>query len=270
MANSLDSFNCRSTLTVDGKDYTYFSLTKAEQNGLKGISRLPYSMKVLLENLLRNEDGNSVKKADIEAIANWINDKGEAGYEIAYRPARVLMQDFTGVPAVVDLAAMRDAMVSLGGDPEKINPLVPVDLVIDHSVQVDSFALPEAFQINADIEFQRNQERYEFLRWGSKAFENFSVVPPERGICHQVNLEYLASVVTTLTVFVVIIVPLLGIAGIVVAQAIDISNSVTPWVQRQIGQPNELGRLLDRIPFMDALTPYRNQIVQKLGELDRN
>ena len=197
MANSLDSFNCRSTLTVDGKDYTYFSLTKAEQNGLKGISRLPYSMKVLLENLLRNEDGNSVKKADIEAIANWINDKGEAGYEIAYRPARVLMQDFTGVPAVVDLAAMRDAMVSLGGDPEKINPLVPVDLVIDHSVIVDEFGTPRAFAHNVEKEYERNGERYRFLKWGQQAFKNFRVVPPGTGICHQVNLEYLGQTVWT-------------------------------------------------------------------------
>jgi hypothetical protein len=142
VAKSLDSFKCRSTLNVGGTEYVYYSLAEAEKNGLTGISALPFSMKVLLENLLRNEDGRSVKKADIQAVAAWLNDKGKAGYEIAYRPARVLMQDFTGVPAVVDLAAMRDAMVSLGGDPQKINPLVPVDLVIDHSVIVDEFGTP--------------------------------------------------------------------------------------------------------------------------------
>ena len=139
---SLDSFNCRKTLTVGGKTYVYYSLIEAEKNGLTGISQLPYSMKVLLENLLRNEDGRSVTKDDIQAVADWLTDKGKAEHEIAYRPARVLMQDFTGVPAVVDLAAMRDAMKTLGGDPQKINPLVPVDLVIDHSVIVDEFGTP--------------------------------------------------------------------------------------------------------------------------------
>ncbi len=195
MTHSLDSFKSRKTLKVGDKDYVYFSLTEAEKNGLAGISRLPFSMKVLLENLLRNEDGRSVTKKDIEAVAGWLADKGSAGYEIAYRPARVLMQDFTGVPAVVDLAAMRDAMVSLGGDPQKINPLVPVDLVIDHSVIVDEFGTPRAFAHNVEKEYERNGERYRFLKWGQQAFHNFRVVPPGTGICHQVNLEYLAQAV---------------------------------------------------------------------------
>ncbi|TYR34011.1 aconitate hydratase AcnA [Mesorhizobium microcysteis] len=197
MSNSLDSFNCRRTLTVGGKDYTYFNLAEAEKNGLEGVSRLPFSMKVLLENLLRNEDGRSVTKDAISAVAAWINDKGTAGVEIAYRPARVLMQDFTGVPAVVDLAAMRDGIAALGGDPQKINPLVPVDLVIDHSVIVDEFGTPLAFARNVELEYQRNEERYKFLKWGQQAFRNFRVVPPGTGICHQVNLEYLGQVVWT-------------------------------------------------------------------------
>ncbi|TPW30970.1 aconitate hydratase AcnA [Martelella alba] len=197
MAKSIDSFNCRSTLSVDGKEYVYYSLPKAEENGLAGVSKLPFSMKVLLENLLRNEDGRSVTKADIEAVAAWLSDKGSAGAEIAYRPARVLMQDFTGVPAVVDLAAMRDGIVNLGGDPEKINPLVPVDLVIDHSVIVDEFGTPQAFARNVELEYQRNGERYRFLKWGQQAFKNFRVVPPGTGICHQVNLEYLGQTVWT-------------------------------------------------------------------------
>nr|WP_313013083.1 aconitate hydratase AcnA [Brucella intermedia] len=193
----IDSFNCRKTLTVGGKDYVYYSLTEAEKNGLEGVSKLPFSMKVLLENLLRFEDDRSVKKSDIEAVAKWLNDRGSAGAEIAYRPARVLMQDFTGVPAVVDLAAMRDGIKALGGDPEKINPLVPVDLVIDHSVIVDEFGNPSAFKANVDLEYQRNGERYRFLKWGQQAFQNFRVVPPGTGICHQVNLEYLAQAVWT-------------------------------------------------------------------------
>lgn len=194
---SLDSFKCRKTLTVGTKKYVYYSLKAAEKNGLAGISRLPFSMKVLLENLLRFEDGRSVTKADIEAVAAWLNDKGKAGKEIGFRPARVLMQDFTGVPAVVDLAAMRDGVVALGGDPKKINPLVPVDLVIDHSVIVDEFGSPKAFKQNVDLEYQRNGERYRFLKWGQGAFDNFRVVPPGTGICHQVNLEYLAQTVWT-------------------------------------------------------------------------
>ncbi len=197
MPTSLDSFKCRKTLSAGGKSYVYFDLKEAEKNGLEGVSRLPYSMKVLLENLLRNEDGRTVKKADIEAVAQWLDDKGRSGYEIAYRPARVLMQDFTGVPAVVDLAAMRDGIRALGGDAQKINPLVPVDLVIDHSVIVDEFGNPSAFAHNVELEYQRNGERYRFLKWGQKAFENFRVVPPGTGICHQVNLEYLSQTVWT-------------------------------------------------------------------------
>jgi len=194
---SLDSFRCLSTLTSGGKTYVYYSLPVAEQNGLKGISRLPFSMKVLLENLLRHEDARSVTKADIEAVAAWLVDKGTADKEIGFRPARVLMQDFTGVPAVVDLAAMRDGMMALGGDPQKINPLVPVDLVIDHSVIVDEFGSPQAFARNVEHEYQRNSERYNFLKWGQGAFDNFRVVPPGTGICHQVNLEFLAQTVWT-------------------------------------------------------------------------
>ncbi len=195
--SQIDSFKCRKTLTVGDKEYVYYSLTEAEKNGLEGISKLPFSMKVLLENLLRFEDNRSVFKKDIENVAKWLVDRGSAGAEIAYRPARVLMQDFTGVPAVVDLAAMRDAMVNLGGDPEKINPLVPVDLVIDHSVIVDEFGNPQAFKRNVDLEYERNGERYRFLKWGQQAFKNFRVVPPGTGICHQVNLEYLAQAVWT-------------------------------------------------------------------------
>jgi aconitate hydratase len=196
---SLDSFKCRKTLRVGAKTYTYFSLKAAEKNGLKGISRLPYSLKVLLENLLRHEDGRSVTKADILGIAKWIKNRGAEEKEIAFRPARVLMQDFTGVPAVVDLAAMRDAMKALGQDPKKINPLAPVDLVIDHSVMVDYFANTKAFKQNVNLEYDRNGERYTFLKWGQGAFDNFRVVPPGTGICHQVNLEYLAKTVWTRT-----------------------------------------------------------------------
>src|SRR5690606_4410786 len=192
-------FKCRRTLTAGGKEYVYYDLTEAEKNGLAGVSKLPYSMKVLLENLLRNEDGRSVTKESIQAVAAWLNDKGAAGVEIAYRPARVLMQDFTGVPAVVDLAAMREGIKALGGDPEKINPLVPVDLVIDHSVIVDEFGTPMAFARNVELEYKRNEERYKFLKWGQQAFRNFRVVPPGTGICHKVNLEYLGQVVWTNT-----------------------------------------------------------------------
>ena len=193
---SLDSFRCCKTLQVGSKAYAYFSLPTAERNGLKGISRLPFSMKVLLENLLRNEDGRTVTKDDIKAIAEWLKTK-TSEREFAFRPARVLMQDFTGVPAVVDLAAMRDAMKSLGGDPKKINPLVPVDLVIDHSVAVTFFGNNGAFKKNVDEEYRQNQERYKFLKWAQRSFDNFSVVPPGTGICHQVNLEYLSRVVWT-------------------------------------------------------------------------
>ena len=168
----------------------------AEKAGLKGISRLPFSMKVLLENLLRHEDGRTITKEDIQAVAQWLKTK-KSEREIAFRPARVLMQDFTGVPAVVDLAAMRDAMKHLGGDPEKINPLVPVDLVIDHSVIINFFGDNSAFKKNVDEEYKQNQERYRFLKWAQGSFENFRVVPPGTGICHQVNLEYLSQTVWT-------------------------------------------------------------------------
>jgi aconitate hydratase len=193
-SQSLDSFKCRRTLDVGGTSYDYFSLIEAEKNGLDGISRLPASLKVLLENLLRNEDGRSVTADDIKAMAAWVETR-KSDREIAFRPARVLMQDFTGVPAVVDLAAMRDAMETLGGDPQLINPLVPVDLVIDHSVIVDEFGTPHAFENNVEREYKRNVERYQFLRWGQTGFRNFRVVPPGTGICHQVNLEYLSQTV---------------------------------------------------------------------------
>jgi len=192
---SLDSFKCRRTLEAGGKAYAYYDLKLAEQNGLAGIGALPFSLKVLLENLLRHEDGRTVTREDIEAMAEWLVNRGKADREIAFRPARVLMQDFTGVPAVVDLAAMRDAMKALGGDPRKINPLAPVDLVIDHSVMVDFFASSAAFRQNVTLEYDRNGERYVFLKWGQGAFDSFRVVPPGTGICHQVNLEYLARTV---------------------------------------------------------------------------
>jgi aconitate hydratase len=196
---STNSFGARQTLKVGDKAYTYYSIPQAEAAGLDGVSRLPFSMKVLLENLLRFEDGRTVKKGDVEAVKGWLANKGKDEVEIAYRPARVLMQDFTGVPAVVDLAAMRDAMVALGGDPQKINPLIPVDLVIDHSVIVDEFGTPKAFAKNVELEYERNAERYKFLKWGQSGFQNFSVVPPGTGICHQVNLEYLSQAVWTKT-----------------------------------------------------------------------
>ncbi|HET7716144.1 MAG TPA: aconitate hydratase AcnA [Bauldia sp.] len=189
-----DSFKSLRTLTVGSKTYDYYSLAEAEKNGLAGISRLPFSMKVLVENLLRSEDGRSVTRDDIRAMVDWLKEH-RSDREIAFRPARVLMQDFTGVPAVVDLAAMRDAMQALGGNPDRINPLVPVDLVIDHSVIVDDFGNPRAFARNVELEYERNGERYRFLRWGQSAFRNFRVVPPGTGICHQVNLEYLSQTV---------------------------------------------------------------------------
>ena len=192
-ATGQDTLKTRSTLNVDGKHYAYYSLAKASEQ-LGDISRLPFSMKVLLENLLRFEDGTTVTTEDVQAIVDWQKER-KSDREIQYRPARVLMQDFTGVPCVVDLAAMRDAMTALGGDAHKINPLVPVHLVIDHSVMVDSFGTPKAFDENVALEYARNGERYEFLRWGSKALNNFKVVPPGTGICHQVNLENLAQAV---------------------------------------------------------------------------
>nr|MBW0150068.1 aconitate hydratase [Phenylobacterium sp.] len=194
---SIDTLKTRRELTVGDKTYVYYSLAAAEDAGLSGISNLPVSMKVLLENLLRNEDGVSVGEDDLKAVAAWLDNKGAKEHEISFRPARVLMQDFTGVPAVVDLAAMRDAMTKLGANPEKINPLNPVDLVIDHSVMVDYFGNAKAFGENVEREYERNIERYRFLRWGSSAFNNFRVVPPGTGICHQVNLEYLAQTVWT-------------------------------------------------------------------------
>ncbi len=191
--SSLNSFGARQTLDVGNQSYTYYSLDKAAES-LGDVSRLPVSLKVLLENLLRHEDGDTVTQDDIRAIAGWL-DTRSSDQEIAFRPVRVLMQDFTGVPAVVDLAAMRHAMRELGGDPDKINPLSRVDLVIDHSVQVDQFGTPQAFGHNVELEMERNKERYQFLRWAQTAFDNLRVVPPGTGICHQVNVEYLARVV---------------------------------------------------------------------------
>lgn len=193
--SSIDSLGCRQTLKVGARSYQYFSLPIAAKT-LGNIEQLPFSLKVLLENLLRFEDGATVKDADFTALASWLKTR-HSDHEIQYRPARVLMQDFTGVPAVVDLAAMRDAMVKAGGDPQKINPLSPVDLVIDHSVMVDEYASSSAFINNVHMEMQRNGERYAFLRWGQDAFDNFRVVPPGTGICHQVNLEYLGRTVWT-------------------------------------------------------------------------
>ncbi len=190
--SSSNSFNTRSNLQVNGRDYEIFCLGKLQEH--EAVSRLPYSLKILLENLLRYEDGKTVTREDIEALLLW-DPAAEPGHEIAYRPARVLMQDFTGVPAIVDLAVMRDAMKQLGGDPDKINPLQSVELVIDHSIQVDHFGSKDAMDLNNEIEYQRNLERYSFLKWGQKAFSNFKVVPPDTGIVHQINLEYLARVV---------------------------------------------------------------------------
>src|SRR6201986_5095180 len=187
-----NSFDAKATLTVGGRDYEIFRVDALQAK--YDVARLPFSLKILLENLLRNEDGESIRSRDIEALASW-DANAQPSKEVAFTPARVVMQDFTGVPAVVDLAAMRDEMAELGGDPEKINPLVPAELVIDHSVQVDAFGSPQAFARNAELEFDRNQERYAFLRWGQGAFRNFAVVPPDTGIVHQVNLEYVARVV---------------------------------------------------------------------------
>jgi len=191
-----NSFNCIKETNILGNKYKYFSLIEAEKNGLKNISKLPKSLKVLLENLLRYEDGLTVTKNQITAIKNWLQNK-KSSTEIAYRPARILLQDYTGIPAVADLAAMREAVKEKNKDPNKINPLSAVDLVIDHSVQVDKFANKDSLEKNVDIEFQRNQERYSFLKWGQQAFNNFRIVPPGTGICHQVNLEYLSKVVWT-------------------------------------------------------------------------
>src|SRR5262245_12950835 len=194
--SSADSFGSRSSLSYGGKHAHYFSLTALQKQGFPGIARLPFSLKILLENLLRHEDNRFVKAADIEALARW-NVKRDTVKEISFAPARVLLQDFTGVHCVVDLAAMRDGIVRLGGDPGKVNPLQPVEPVIDHSVQVDYFGQANAFHVNAELEFSRNKERYALLRWGQNAFRNFRVVPPDTGIVHQVNLEYLARVVVS-------------------------------------------------------------------------
>ena len=192
-----DTAMCRKTLTVGEKLVAYYSIKAAEDAGLGDFSRVPASLRVVLENMLRFEDGKTVSPDDIRAFSDWAANGGRANRELAYRPARVLMQDFTGVPAVVDLAAMRDGIVELGGDAQQINPLNPVDLVIDHSVMIDEFGNPRAFQMNVDREYERNMERYQFLKWGQSAFNNFRVVPPGTGICHQVNLEYLAQTVWT-------------------------------------------------------------------------
>src|SRR4051812_25108938 len=191
---SKNSFGSRATLNVDGKQYTLYRLSALDQLSGGNAAKLPFSLKILLENLLRNEDDAFVKKSDVDAMAKW-NVTSKEEKEIAFRTARVLLQDFTGVPAVVDLAAMRDAIAKLGGDPQRINPLQPVDLVIDHSVQVDEYGSDAAFLLNTELEFERNKERYIFLRWGQDAFKNFRVVPPGTGICHQVNLEYLGKTV---------------------------------------------------------------------------
>ncbi len=191
-----DSFNSRGRLRVGDLTYRIVRLDALMTAGIGGFSRLPFSIRVLIENLLRHEDGVRVTRGDIEALARW-QPVRDAPREIAFSPARVLMQDFTGVPALVDLAAMRDAMAELGGDPKAINPRIPVDLVIDHSIQVDMFGTPDAERVNSDLEYRRNRERYAFLRWGQRSFRNLRVVPPSTGICHQVNLEYLGRVVFT-------------------------------------------------------------------------
>jgi len=192
-----DTARTRKTLTAAGNTVSYYSIAAAEAAGLGDFSRLPAALRVVLENMLRFEDGKTVTTDDIRAFSDWAANGGRANRELAYRPARVLMQDFTGVPAVVDLAAMRDGIKALGGDAQQINPLNPVDLVIDHSVMIDEFGNPRAFQMNVDREYERNMERYQFLKWGQGAFDNFRVVPPGTGICHQVNLEYLAQTVWT-------------------------------------------------------------------------
>src|SRR5688572_26408914 len=197
--STLNSFDTRTEIQVGGQTVQIYSLPALERAGFSGVSRLPYSMKILLENLLRREDNAFVKAGDIRALAQW---KATAApeKEISFMPARVLLQDFTGVPCVVDLAAMRDAIVALGGNPDRVNPLQPVELVIDHSVQVDYFGRADAFALNAELEFSRNRERYAFLRWGQQAFNNFKVVPPDTGIVHQVNIEHLARVVFSETI----------------------------------------------------------------------
>ena len=194
---SKNSFSARATLRVGGDSFEIYRLDALARSGTGNVARLPFSLKVLLENLLRHEDGRFVHTDDIPALAGWDPSaaSGATEKEVSIMPARVLLQDFTGVPAVVDLAAMRDAIRKLGGDAKKINPLLPAELVIDHSVQVDKFGTADSFAFNAELEMQRNIERYAFLRWGQKGLQNFNVVPPDTGICHQVNLEHLARVV---------------------------------------------------------------------------
>ena len=191
-----NSFNSKSKIKINNQEYTFYSIPEAEKNGLDGVSRLPKSLKVLLENLLRYEDNLTVNKNQIIAIKDWLKTK-KSNTEIAYRPARVLLQDYTGIPAVADLAAMREAVKEKSKDPNTINPLSAVDLVIDHSVQVDQSAKADSFDKNVEIEFKRNGERYSFLKWGQNAFNNFRIVPPGTGICHQVNLEYLSCLLYT-------------------------------------------------------------------------
>ena len=191
-----NSFGAQTTFSAGGKDYTVHSLEALAKRGFD-LAKMPFSIKIMLENVLRREDGVIVTAEHVESVARWTRERGRDQREMSFMPARVLLQDFTGVPVVADLAVMRDAIRKLGGDPAKINPLQPADLVIDHSVQVDSFGSASSFAANAKLEFERNQERYQFLRWGQRAFDNFRVVPPDTGIVHQVNLEYLAPVVFT-------------------------------------------------------------------------
>src|ERR1700726_2684443 len=193
-ASSKNSFGARDTLTVGNQSYEVHRLEALHRRGIGHVAKLPFSIRILLENLLRQEDDRFVHAKDIEALASW-DPNAATQKEISFMPARVLLQDFTGVPCVVDLAAMREAVRNLGGDPKRVNPLLPAELVIDHSVQVDKFGSDMAFAFNADLEFHRNVERYAFLRWGQTAFDNFKVVPPDTGIVHQINLEYLARVV---------------------------------------------------------------------------
>ncbi|MDH3879692.1 MAG: aconitase family protein, partial [Desulfobacterales bacterium] len=192
----MDNTDYRSQIEITNRTYTFFDITRLEKNGIADVKRLPYSIKILVENLLRKLDGRVVLDEDLKNIARW-QKSYETPVEIPYHPARVLMQDFTGVPAVVDLAAMRDAVKDMGGDPQKINPLVPVDLIVDHSVQVDYFGSADAITQNVAKEYERNAERYALLKWAQKSFDNFNVVPPNSGICHQVNLEHLGRVVMT-------------------------------------------------------------------------
>jgi aconitate hydratase len=194
MTSSDNSFSAKDTLAAGGQSYSYYRLDRLSQQGLTDLDRLPFSIRILLENLLRKEDGLLVTATDIENMARWSPENASV-HEVPFMPARILLQDFTGVPAVVDLAAMRDATQTLFGDPDRINPQIPAELVIDHSVQVDRYGSPEAFEANDARDYERNAERYAFLRWGQNSFQNFSVVPPATGICHQVNLEHLARVV---------------------------------------------------------------------------